>query len=350
MELTVPLGHRNEMNSKPLYDSAGGRLGRLSNLISPHSPYDAARSPTLDELVAFVGLASWRGVGQKRLYEIAETGKPYVQSFDELLLNAPTEISANPRNHLDHARRLLDELHQRGVLILLRSDPRFPASLMDLARPPHWLFVQGDVELLKEPSIGIVGTRKPTSDGLFLARYVGTCLRDWGRTTVSGLAMGIDTIAHEQSIRACVPTIAVLGTNILEEYPRGSSSLREKIIASGGAIVSEYIPSVSYSAENFVQRNRLQAALGRVLIPVEWSRKSGTAHTVRFAADLKRAVACLRLNDWSEDVPTNDSYLSRTKVGTFTLPKDQEQFDRFVRESFSCVATNPVSQLSLFGG
>ena len=253
------------MNSKPLYDSAGGRLGRLSNLISPHSPYDAARSPTLDELVAFVGLASWRGVGQKRLYEIAETGKPYVQSFDELLLNAPTEISANPRNHLDHARRLLDELHQRGVLILLRSDPRFPASLMDLARPPHWLFVQGDVELLKEPSIGIVGTRKPTSDGLFLARYVGSCLRDWGRTTVSGLAMGIDTIAHEQSIRACVPTIAVLGTNILEEYPRGSSSLREKIIASGGAIVSEYIPSVSYSAENFVQRNRLQAALGQLL-------------------------------------------------------------------------------------
>lgn len=346
----MPLGHRNEMNSKPIYDSAGGRLGMPSDLIGPHSPNDVAGSPTLNELVAFVGLASLRGVGQKRLYEIAETGNPYAQSLDELLLTAPAEISARARNHIDHARRLLDELHQRGVHIVLRSDPRFPASLMDLARPPHWLFVQGAVEILNEPSIGIVGTRKPTSDGLFLARYVGSCLRDWGRATVSGLAMGIDTIAHEQSIRACVPTIAVLGTNILEEYPRGSAALREKILASGGAVVSEYLPSVSYSAENFVQRNRLQAALSRVLIPVEWNRKSGTAHTVRFAAELKRAVACLRLNDWSEDVPTNDGYFSRTMAGTFTLPKDQEQFDRFVRVGFSSVAKNPVSQLSLFGG
>ena len=139
------------------------------------------------------------------------------------------------------------------------------------------------------PSVTIVGTRKPSEDGLFLARYVGACLADWPAATVSGLAAGIDQLAHESSLRAEVPTIAVLGTGILDNYPKDSQVLRDRILGAGGAIVSEYLPRASYSAENFVQRNRLQAALGRVLIPVEWARRSGTAHTVRFATELRAA-------------------------------------------------------------
>lgn len=74
--------------------------------------------------------------------------------------------------------------------------------------------------------------------------------------------------------------------------------MRERILAAGGAIVTEYLPRASYSGDHFVQRNRLQAALGRVLIPVEWSRRSATAHTVRFASELERPIACLRLPHW----------------------------------------------------
>jgi hypothetical protein len=111
-------------------------------------------------------------------------------------------------------------------------------------------------------------------------------LADWRRASIS--------LAHEHSLRAGVPTIAVLGTGILDEYPKGSAIMRERIIADGGTIVTEYLPHISYSAKNFVQRNRLQAALGQVLIPVEWSRRSGTAHTVRFASALERPIACRR--------------------------------------------------------
>src|SRR3546814_15118525 len=80
----------------------------------------------------------------------------------------------------------------------------------------------------------------------------------------SGLAAGIDQLAHEHSLRAGVPTIAVLGTGMLEDYPKGAGRLRDHILGTGGTIVSEYLPMASYSAENFVQRNRLKAAqIGR---------------------------------------------------------------------------------------
>ena len=72
-----------------------------------------------------------------------------------------------------------------------------------------------------------------------------------------------------------------------------------RILARGGTVVTEYLPQQSYSAENFVRRNRLQAALAKVLVPVEWAAKSGTAHTVKYAADLGRPIACLQLPDWS---------------------------------------------------
>jgi DNA protecting protein DprA len=220
---------------------------------------------------------------------------------------------------------------------------------MDLPQPPHWLFVQGSLDVLRRPSIAIVGTRKPTDDGLFLARYVGACLADWQAPTVSGLANGIDQLAHESSIRAGVPTIAVLGTGILDNYPKGSDILREKILRGGGAIISEYLPRESYSAANFVQRNRLQSALGRVLVPVEWARRSGTAHTVRFASDLRRPIACLRLSDWAPERVVMEPGQGHDGGTIFTLPSEHRHFDAFIRGSLVPEEPTVLGQLSLFG-
>ncbi len=267
------------------------------------------------EVRAFLTLSAIRGVGHKTLLSLAEAG----HRFADVLEAGPSGTlpftrrpSAKPDTpQLDWAAvraeasermaRIGDILQNVGVQLIFRDDPRFPRSLLDLERPPHWLFAQGSLTALTMPSVTIVGTRQPSPDGLFLARYVGACLADWPAATVSGLAAGIDQLAHESSLRAGVPTIAVLGTGILDNYPKDSHVLRDRILGAGGAIVSEYLPRASYSAENFVLRNRLQAALGRVLIPVEWARRSGTAHTVRFATDLRRPIACLRLADWPVD-------------------------------------------------
>jgi DNA protecting protein DprA len=315
------------------------------------------------ETRAFLALAAVRGVGQKTLFALADAGR----RFSEVLDNGPDTASdqngvqtrndppMSPRqwsavrnSALARADVIGERLARAGVTIVFRSDPCFPPQLLDLERPPHWLFVQGDIDLLKQPSVAIVGTRKPTGDGQFLTRYIGACLGDWAAPTVSGLAAGIDQLAHEVSLRAGVPTIAVLGTGILEDYPKGAGTMRGHMLDQGGTIVSEYLPGISYSAENFVQRNRLQAALGKVLIPAEWERRSGTAHTVRFATQLARPIACLRLPEWRQDRVMLETGLGLETGTIFTVPREHESFDRFVREAIGGSIRQGAKQLSLF--
>lgn len=219
------------------------------------------------------------------------------------------------------------------IQIVLRADESYPRALLHLEDPPHWLFVQGNTEVLAAPSIAIVGTRDPSPEGLWLAEYVGLTLRHWGRPTVSGLAIGIDQAIHNASLAAKVPTIAVLGTGITADYPKNIGPIRKKIVDAGGAVITEYLPGESYSAMNFVRRNRLQAALARALIPVEWKERSGTAHTVRYAAGLGRAIAGLRLPIWNHrSINLPDG---RGPRQVFTVPGQDEAFRAFVEASLS---------------
>lgn len=310
---------------------------------------------------AFLALATIHGVGQKTMFGLAESGC----RFSDVLAYGPTEGASDTRavdqkgepisqrqwsairnNALARADGLAERLGEMGVSLLFRGDAAFPPQLLDLPRPPHWLFVQGHVPLLHEPSVAIVGTRKPSADGVFLARYVGACLEDWGVPTVSGLAAGIDQLAHEHSLRADIPTIAVLGTGMLDDYPKGSGILREHILETGGAIVTEYLPRVSYSAENFVQRNRLQAALGRALIPVEWNRRSGTAHTVRFASQLGRPIACLSMPEWPDDKVVLEPGLGLETGAIFTVPRQHVRFAEFVQSALGARKAAWSGQLS----
>jgi len=317
----------------------------------------------LDETRSFLALSTVKGLGQKTLFAFANAGRRFSEVLDhgpdiELDRNAVRARADPPvssrqwseicNDALARADVIGSQLDRLGVAIIFRENPRFPSQLLELERPPHWLFVQGEVELLQRPSVTIVGTRKPTPDGEFLTRYVGACLNDWGVPTVSGLAAGIDQLAHESSLRAGVPTIAVLGTGILEEYPKGAAPLRGHILGTGGLIVSEYLPHISYSAENFVQRNRLQAGLGRVLIPAEWQRRSGTAHTVRFATQLRRPIACLRLPEWPEERVMLEPGLGCETGKIFTVPREQVPFDRFVRSALGLSMPRQAAQLSFF--
>jgi len=321
----------------------------------PHVTFDRAR-----EALSFLTLAAIRGVGHKTLTDLADTG----HRFADVLADAPAALlprraGANrDSSPVDwamalseaqvHALAMRDRLTKLGVQLLFRDDPCFPRALLELERPPHWLFIQGSMAPLAMPAVAIVGTRKPTEDGLFLARYVGACLADWNAATVSGLAVGIDQLAHESSLRAGVPTIAVLGTGILDNYPKGSGAVRQRILDAGGTIISEYLPHATYSADNFVQRTRLRAALGRVLIPVEWARRSGTAHTVRFATALTRPIACLRLADWPGDRLLLELGLGQETGEVFTVPREHDAFDRFIRVALGIAAQPVVGQLSLF--
>jgi DNA processing protein len=265
-----------------------------------------------NETIAFLALASIKGVGYWKLHKIAESGKSYkellkAESATELskLLKIDLSIELPWEEYqvqlwsmgLEQAR----SLHNQDIRLLFREQDHFPLSLKHIKDAPHWLFVQGVLENLNVISVSVVGTRKPSEDGILLTKIAIAGLVGRGIPTVSGLASGIDQTVHIDSLRYGIPTVAVLGNGLFVEYPKGSDTLKRKILEYGGTVVSEYLPTQMYSAENFVRRNRIQAALCDTLIPVEWKIKSGTAHTVNFAIDFNKKIAgiflpCTHLN------------------------------------------------------
>lgn len=221
-----------------------------------------------------------------------------LQSADKLartLLNSREQAITAAANELD-------ELGSRGVRLILDTDIQFPEKLRPLPNAPRWLFVRGEVELLsRESSVAVVGTREASPTGINVTRQLCELLVSWGFVVVSGLAEGIDAAAHRTTVDLRGDTIAVLGTGINIEFPAGSSLLRERIIERGGAVITEYLPDAMYSKASFVQRNRIQAGLANVVIPVESRAKSGTAHTVRFAEEYGRRLVGV----WNQRCPSD---------------------------------------------
>jgi|SRR5581483_11469014 len=183
------------------------------------------------------------------------------------------------------------QLTHAGIRLIFRSDPEYPQRLA-AANGPRWLFVFGNIDVLhRQSAVAVVGTRTPTDKGRAAARKVSRVLTDAGFVVISGLAEGIDTAVHEAVLDGGGETVAVLGNGLGIEFPAGSNALRQRIVDGGGAIVTEYLLSDTYSRRSFIERNRIQAALAGVVIPVQGARQSGTARTIGYARELSRPLA-----------------------------------------------------------
>lgn len=205
-------------------------------------------------------------------------------------------IQAHSKQSLDIAKERLLLLKRRKISIIFRGTKLYPKSLLSLKSPPAWLFVEGNVEVLSDQSIvAVVGTREPTKKGVEAAKWLSTLLVTRGCVILSGLAEGIDEAGHRAAVDYGAPTIAVLGHGIDVVFPAATSDLRRQLIEFGGAVISEYLPRDHYSSERFVQRNRLQASLAKLVAVVEGKAKSGTAHTVRFSRELQRPLFGVRI-------------------------------------------------------
>jgi DNA protecting protein DprA len=201
------------------------------------------------------------------------------------------QIVTHRRGLVESARRDLDRLARQGTHVIIELDDTYPARLRDLEGRPRWLFVQGDPKVLSMPGlVAVVGTREATNAGLSRARAVTRWLAERGCGVVSGLAEGIDEAAHESALDHGARTVGVLGCGILVVFPASTAHVRRRIVADGGAVVTEYFPRESYSRARFVQRNRIQAGLSHAVVPVEGAVASGTAHTYRFARQYGRLI------------------------------------------------------------
>jgi DNA processing protein len=170
------------------------------------------------------------------------------------------------------------------------EDGNYPLLLKETTNPPLSINVSGALPEEGKMSVSVVGTRRATSAGKFLAREISEKLADIGITVVSGLAMGIDTASHEGALLGNGKTLAVLGCGIDIVYPFQNQNLAQKIIESGGAIISEYGPGIPPYPSQFLERNRIVAGLSSATIVIEAPRNSGALVTARLAAEYGREV------------------------------------------------------------
>ncbi|CAN2189418.1 Smf Predicted Rossmann fold nucleotide-binding protein involved in DNA uptake [Candidatus Nanopelagicaceae bacterium] len=191
-----------------------------------------------------------------------------------------------------NADESLAAIAQSGGIFITPEDLSWPTRVNQLAIPPLGLIVKGDLSILNNPSLAIVGTRNPTPYGVRLAGdfAAGFVDREWD--IISGGAYGIDTAAHRGALVAEGRTIAVIASGIDVQYPAGNARLFDEI-CENGAIISEVMPGVTAMPHRFLIRNRLIAALSLSTLVVEAAFRSGSLRTARDAAELMRPVMAI---------------------------------------------------------
>ena len=191
-----------------------------------------------------------------------------------------------------NADESLAAIAQSGGVFISPEDLGWPMRVNQLTIPPLGLIVKGDISILNNPSLAIVGTRNPTPYGVRLAGDFAAGFVDRQWDIISGGAYGIDTAAHRGALVAEGRTIAVIASGIDVQYPAGNARLFDEICESG-AIVSEVMPGVTAMPHRFLIRNRLIAALSLSTLVVEAAFRSGSLRTARDAAELLRPVMAI---------------------------------------------------------
>lgn len=175
----------------------------------------------------------------------------------------------------------------------------YPQKLKEITNPPKQLYLEGNVKLLNENSIAIIGSRNCSENGKQLTRKFAYELSKQGLIIISGMAKGIDTIAHEETINAKCKTIAVLGSGFHNIFPKENSALYKKILEKDGLIISEYAPEIQAQSKQFLERNRIISGLSIGVLVIEAGYRSGTSVTAKIAKKQNRKVFVLphEIND-----------------------------------------------------
>jgi len=191
---------------------------------------------------------------------------------------------------MELAREEMARATAAGVKIVTLDDSSYPQHLKQIYDPPLVLYVRGQVEVIAQPGIALVGTRHPTPYGSGMAERLAYDLAVHGLVIISGMARGVDTAGHRGAIAAKGKTVAVFGTGIDVIYPKENSRLSEQILALGGALISEFPFGTSAFPQNFPIRNRIISGMSVGVLVVEAAEYSGTRITARCALEQNRDV------------------------------------------------------------
>lgn len=204
---------------------------------------------------------------------------------DIALLNQVRTLTGN--TEVERWAAVLDKLAKTDpdVELVTVLDDAYPPNLRLVYNRPPFLFIRGHLQPQDQRAVAIVGTRKATPAGLEEARQLAAALSHQGVTIISGLAKGIDSAAHDSTLTASGRTLAVIGTGILNTYPPENADLAQRIVASGGALISQFTPDGPPRATNFPLRNVVTSGMAIGTVVIEASATSGARMQARLALE-----------------------------------------------------------------
>lgn len=195
-------------------------------------------------------------------------------------------IQARENVNLD---KVYEKIEKQGIKILTWQDEAYPQRLKEISQPPPVLYVRGEYLPDDLFAVSIVGTRRVTPYGRQITEELASFLAANGMTVISGLARGVDAIAHQTALKSGGRTIGILGSGVDRIYPPEHRALAEQMMERG-AIISDYAPGTPPDASNFPPRNRIIAGLSLAVVVIEAGQTSGALITAEFAAEQGREV------------------------------------------------------------
>jgi DNA processing protein len=253
----------------------------------------------MDPRVYWVGFNLVRGIGSVRIRNLLDHFGNLAMAWD-----APSDalqasgLSAKLAENIIQLRRqvdlaaIWDRIEKQQITVLTWEDVGYPARLKEIEQPPPILYLRGHLAQEDSWAVAVVGTRRVTSYGRQVAEELGAYLARNGVTVVSGLARGVDAIAHSAALAAGGRTLAVLGCGVDRIYPPEHRHLAEQVIAHG-CLLSDYAPGTPPDSANFPPRNRIISGLSMATVVVEAGQESGALITASFAAEQGREVFAL---------------------------------------------------------
>lgn len=237
----------------------------------------------------------------------------------------------------------------------------YPKILKNIKKVPKKLYINGNLEILNSNCIAIVGSRKNTKYGEKWCKKFAQEFIKYNLTIVSGMALGIDKIAHKTAIRNGGKTIAVLPSGLENIYPEENLELYNEIILNGGCVISEYEPKINASSKNFLERNRIVSGLSLGTVVIEAAYRSGTSVTAKIAKEQGRDVFCIpgsldnpksigtnnlikefaKIVTSPKDVINNYNFLHKIEVNSNTLV--EEQIPEEYKKIYSLITDIPIN-------
>ncbi len=264
-------------------------------------------------------LNSINGISNRKIDRIIEyfngSTKDLWDNFEvekyNLKILSPKLIAVLSNSKESFEEKLLKKLHDENAQIITIFDENYPYKLRQISGAPYVLYYKGSLKDIDNLSLAVVGSRKATSYGKWTAEKFTRELSQLGVNIISGLASGIDTIAHKTALSSKAKTVGVIGCGINIIYPKSNEKLYNEIVEKGGTVITEYTFGMEPMPNNFHDRNRIISGLSDGVLVIEAQERSGTLITAGHAANQGREIFA---------VPGNiDSLYSK---GTNSLIKD----------------------------